>query len=130
MAELPTPTRRELEILAILWELEEASVRDVYERMRESERIAYNTVQTFLRAMEDKGLVVHRVDGRAFVYRAAYSREKSVSSFVNAVFQGATGDLVVSLLRTQKLSGPEIDEIEDMLKSMREKKTRKKRKKN
>ena len=52
------PTERELEILKILWDLGEASVRQVFDVMRAREDIAQNTVQTFLRMMEDKGLVV------------------------------------------------------------------------
>jgi predicted transcriptional regulator len=119
------PTRRELELLAILWELGEASVRDVYERMRQHERIAQNTVQTFLRTMEEKGLVKHRMEGRAFVYRPAYSRERSVKSFVDTVFSGAAQEMVASLLRVQKLSDREIDAIDELIQGLR-----KKRKKN
>ena len=125
MTDPQTPTRREHELLAILWEMGEASVRDVYERMRQKERIAQNTVQTFLRAMEEKGLVKHRVVGRAFVYRPAYSRERSVQSFVDTVFSGAAHDLVASLLRVQKLSDDEIDAIEELIQELRKK--RKKR---
>jgi predicted transcriptional regulator len=115
-----SPTPRELEILAILWEMEEATVRDVYERMRQRERIAQNTVQTFLRAMEEKGLVRHREEGRAFVYRPTYSRERSVANFVDRIFGGAADQLVVSLLRAKKLSQTEIDAIEEMIRSLRE----------
>src|ERR1035437_8686182 len=55
-----TPTERELEILKILWELGTASVRDVFDIMHAKEDIAQNTVQTFLRMMEHKGLVSDR----------------------------------------------------------------------
>ena len=70
-----TPTERELEILKILWERGEASVRDVYEQMRQTTPIVQNTVQAFLRTMEDKGLVRHRVEGRTFIYKPVAPRE-------------------------------------------------------
>jgi len=54
------PTERELEILKILWERGRASVREVYEEMRRSAPIVQNTIQAFLRTMEDKGLVASR----------------------------------------------------------------------
>ncbi len=126
MVNRPTPTRRELEILAILWEMGEAGVRDVYERMREREWIAQNTVQTFLRAMEEKGFVKHRIEGRAFVYRPAYSQQQSVQTFVDRVFNGATHDLVVSLLKSQSLSEQELDGIEKMIRELRSKRSGKK----
>lgn len=119
-----SPTRRELDILSLLWEMGEASVRDVYERMREHERIAQTTVQTFLRAMEEKGLVKHRVDGRSFIYRARYSQQQSLKAFVDQVFHGATQDLVATLLRTQKLSNTEMKEIEKLIRDMRQKQKR------
>ena len=127
MAEPQTPTRRELELLAILWEMGEASVRDVYERMRTQERIAQNTVQTFLRAMEEKGLVKHRLEGRAFVYRPAYSRERSLKSFVDTVFNGAVHDLVASLLRVEKLSDEEVDAIDELIQQLRKTRGQKKK---
>ena len=55
------PTERELEILKVLWDRREASVREVFEAMSPDAGIVQNTVQAFLRTMEDKGLVRHRV---------------------------------------------------------------------
>jgi len=80
-------TPRELEILKVLWEIGPAGVREVYRRLAEAQEddLAYNTIQTLLRIMEDKGLVQHRVDGRAFIYTPLYSREQSLSGFVERV---------------------------------------------
>ena len=62
------PTPRELEILKALWDHGPSGVREVYQILAEAqdEDLAYNTVQTLLRIMEDKGLVKHHVEGRAF----------------------------------------------------------------
>src|SRR5687768_6537068 len=98
MDNLPTPTPREFEILSILWNLGEATVREVTDVMQKGEEIAQNTVQTFLRGMEEKGFVQHSTRGRAFVYRATFERERSVRSFLDRVFGGAADQLVMSLL--------------------------------
>ena len=76
---VPSPTERELEILKILWARGPSTVRAVYEEMRLSENLAQTTVQTFLRLMEDKGLVRHEALGRSFVYTPLYTRERTLS---------------------------------------------------
>lgn len=115
MTKETAPTARELEVLGVLWELEAATVREVYERMRERENLAQNTVQTFLRVMEEKGLVEHESRGRAFVYRPKYGRETSVRKFLDRVFAGAADQLVASLLKAKKLSKRELAAIEQLI---------------
>src|SRR5579864_5428753 len=98
----PTPTERELEILKILWTRGQASVREVHEQMSRSTPIVQNTVQAFLRTMEDKGLVKHRTDGRTFIYRPVPHHEETkkrlVSRVLQRVFDGAIDQLVQSVL--------------------------------
>src|SRR5687767_6223079 len=98
----PTPTERELEILKILWDRGEATVRQVYEEMSESTPIVQNTVQAFLRTMEDKGLVRHRLQGRTFIYQPVHRRDETkrrlVSRVLHRVFDGAVDQLVQSAL--------------------------------
>src|SRR5437868_11065574 len=97
-----TPTERELEILKILWSRGEASVREVYEQMSRHAPIVQNTVQAFLRVMEDKGLVRHRVEGRTFIYQPVPRREETkkrlVSRVLQRVFDGAMDSLVQGIL--------------------------------
>ncbi len=117
MDELPTPTARELEILKILWERGPSSVRDVYRQLAAREpELAYNTVQTLLRIMEDpKGLVGHHVEGRSFIYTARYSRDESTSRFLDRVFDGAASQLVQSLLRSERVTAEELDAIQALI---------------
>ncbi|MBX6315715.1 MAG: BlaI/MecI/CopY family transcriptional regulator, partial [Isosphaeraceae bacterium] len=61
MAEI-VPSQRELEVLKVLWELGSGSVREVHQRMCPAGELAFNTVQTLLRIMEEKGLVGHRAE--------------------------------------------------------------------
>ena len=124
MAEAAAPTPRELEILKVLWEIGPASVRDVYRRLAQAqeEELAYNTVQTLLRIMEEKNLVQHQVEGRAFIYSPLYTREASVRGFLNQVFDGATDQLVMTLLRTERLSARELERLQAMIEEARQKK--------
>ena len=117
MTEPPTPTVRELEILKVLWEQGPSSVRSVHRQLArgQDEDLAYNTVQTLMRIMEDKGLVEHRVEGRTFVYTPRYSRDESASRFLDRVFDGAADQLVLSLLRSERLSADELDRMHAMI---------------
>lgn len=117
------PTPRELEILGILWSRGEATVREVADVMRAKEDIAQNTVQTFLRVMEEKGLVEHTSRGRAFVYRPKFERERSLRGFLDRVFGGAADQLVMSLLRAKQLSSEEIEAIEKLLREAKKSKS-------
>lgn len=123
MDDQPEPTPRELEILGILWNQGEATVREVAEVMRSEEDLAQNTVQTFLRVMEEKGLVEHTLRGRAFVYRPTFGRERSLRGFLDCVFGGAADQLVMSLLRAKKLSSQEIEAIEQLLREAKKNKS-------
>jgi BlaI family penicillinase repressor len=118
----PTPTPRELEILKVLWEEGPSSVRTVHRLLAPGEDLAYNTVQTLLRIMDEKGLVDHHVEGRTFVYRARFSRDESVARFLDRVFDGAAGELVMSLLRGERIPPAELARMQKMIADARNKK--------
>ena len=119
------PSERELDVLKALWELGEGSVRDVHGRMHPSAGLHFNTVQTLLRIMEDKGLVGHRAEGRTFVYSPKHSREKVTRRFLHKVFDGALDQLVLSVLRAGDASAAELKELERLIaKARREKQSR------
>jgi len=119
MAHEQTPTQRELEILKILWSHGEASVREVYEHMSRSAPIVQNTVQAFLRTMEDKGLVRHRVEGRTFIYepvqRHEETRQQLVWRVLQRVFDGAIDQLVQSALSLRQPTPQEIKKLEELI---------------
>ena len=109
------PSERELEILKVLWELGSASVREVHQRMCPGGERHFNTVQTVLRIMEEKGLVTHREEGRSFIYTPAYSREQVTARFLNQVFDGAMDQLVLSLLEASEASAEELKDLEKLI---------------
>src|SRR5262249_9775407 len=116
MTDLPAPTGRELEILKILWDQGSSSVRTVHRALAEDNPdLAYNTVQTLLRIMEDKGLVSHQLEGRTFIYTPQYSRDDSAARFLERVFDGAAGELVLSLLRAERIPPEELDRMHVMI---------------
>ncbi|MFK7741727.1 MAG: BlaI/MecI/CopY family transcriptional regulator [Planctomycetota bacterium] len=115
----PEPTERELQILKVLWDRGEATVREVYEALREQLPIVQNTVQAFLRIMEDKQLVSHTTRGRSFVYRAELDRDPTskrlVSSVLDGVFDGALDALVASALSVKKPNNKELERLRELL---------------
>ena len=121
MAELRTPTGRELEILKVLWEHGPSSVRDVFERLEVDKDLKFNTVQTLLRIMEEKGLVKHHAQGRTFVYTSCFSRDDSTARFLDRVFDGAAEQLVQSLIRSEKLSADELERLQALIADARRK---------
>ena len=109
------PSERELEILKVLWELGAASVREVHERLCPQGEAHFNTVQTLLRIMEDKGLVEHRATGRTFIYTPTHSREQVSQRFLNKVFDGSLDQLVLSLLQAEGTSAAELRDLERLI---------------
>lgn len=122
-----TPSPRELAILKVLWEIGEASVRDVHERLAPQGELHFNTVQTQLRIMDRKGLVGHRRDGRTMYYRPLYSREQASSRFLHGVFDGSLDQLVLSMLAAEDVSQDELKELEQIIARARRKRGRPKK---
>ncbi|HVX12398.1 MAG TPA: BlaI/MecI/CopY family transcriptional regulator [Pirellulales bacterium] len=114
-----TPTERELDLLHVLWKRGEATVREVYEELRERLPIVQNTVQALLRTMEEKGLVQHRLDGRTFVYRPVYQRQQTAQhlagQLLERAFGGAVDQLVQSVLEARQPTRQELEKLEQLI---------------
>jgi BlaI family transcriptional regulator, penicillinase repressor len=114
-----TLTEQELEIMKVVWELETATVRDVYEAQRERKGVAYTTVMTMMNILESKGHLVKRPEGRAYVYEPSQAQTQVISGmiqdFVDRVFDGAARPLVLSLLQERKLSREDLKEISRLI---------------
>jgi BlaI family penicillinase repressor len=115
------PTDREIEILKVLWDIGEGSVRAVHEQMSSAGEPHFNTVQTQLRIMDRKGLVSHRRERRTLIYRPIYTRENESSRFLNQVFNGSLDQLVLSMLTAERVKPETLDELEDLIKEARKK---------
>ena len=127
MRETP-PTDRELEALKVLWEQSEATVREVCDAMNAAgEELAYTRVLSLLQVMEQKGLVAHRREGKAYVYLPRVERDKTLgglaAGFLERVFDGSLDEYLVHALGTRKVTKRELDQIEAMLSAVRKKKS-------
>jgi BlaI family penicillinase repressor len=120
----PTLTQQELAIMKVVWRLEKATVRDVYEAMRETRQIAYTTVMTMMSILEKKGYLKKELVDRAHVFRPAKKRQQVVGAmvrdFVERVFDGASDSLLLALAKDNKLTEKQkrivkqlIEEIEE-----------------
>jgi BlaI family transcriptional regulator, penicillinase repressor len=110
-----TLTEQELEIMKVVWERESASVRDVYEALLERRKVAYTTVMTMLKILEQKGYLKKTQLDRAYIYRPARPKRQvigdMVRDFVNRVFNGSAEPLLVHLVEDNALSREDLEEI-------------------
>jgi predicted transcriptional regulator len=110
-----TLTSGELEIMKVVWDREQVTVRDVYEALAESRKVAYTTVMTMMKILEQKGYLSRNLDDRAHVYTAAQPQKTvigaMVKDFVNRVFDGSAEPLLVHLIEEHDLTPEDLDEI-------------------
>lgn len=115
----PTLTPQELAIMKVVWRLESATVRDVYEALLTRRQIAYTTVMTMLRILEEKGYLKKTVADRAHVYRPTKPRHQVLGAmlrdFVDRVFDGASDALLVHLAKDNKLTARQRQIVKAML---------------
>src|SRR3984893_11373593 len=110
-----TLTEQELEIMKIVWALESATVRDVYEALLERRKVAYTTVMTMMKILEQKKYLRKTLADRAYVYRPAQPKGQVIGAmvreFVNRVFNGSAEPLLVHLVEEQGLSAQDLEEV-------------------
>jgi len=94
--------------MKVVWRLEKATVRNVYEALRESRQIAYTTVMTMMKILEEKGYLKKNAADRAHLYRPAKPRQQvmgaMVREFLDRVFDGASDSLLLHLAKDNKLT--------------------------
>src|SRR5215510_13271204 len=110
-----TLTEQELEIMKIVWERDSVTVRDVYEALLERRRVAYTTVMTMMKILEQKQYLKKNQAERAYVYRAAQPKRQVIGAmvrdFVNRVFNGSAEPLLVHLVEEHDLTREDLEEI-------------------
>ena len=111
-----TLTDQELAIMKLVWEREQgATVRDIYEALLAKRKVAYTTVMTMMRILEQKGFLKKSQDERAYVYRPAQPQGQVIGAmvreFVNRVFNGSAEPLLVHLVEDRHLSQKDLEEI-------------------
>ncbi len=116
------PTKRELEILQVLWERGPSTIKEVHETLSKRHKTAYNSVLTILSIMLEKGYVTRDESERSHVYEATYSKAemegKLVKSFMDGVFGGSAMRLVTRALSVRGTSQEERQKIRQLLQEM------------
>ena len=114
-------------IMKILWARGEATVADVHGALAEGAALAYTTVATMLRKMEERGLVQHRSAGRTFVYQAVIAEaavtRHMTDDLLDRVFEGSLADMVSHLLTTREVNRDELIRLEKLIADQRRKKS-------
>ncbi len=114
-----TLTEAELRLMKILWRRGESAVTDLVAALPKGEQLAYNSVLTTIRILEQKGYVEHRQEGRAFVYRPQIAeqdaRRTEVRNVLNRFFGNSSERLVLSLLGDIEISQEELQRLKDAI---------------
>ena len=116
-----TLTEAELRLMKILWRRGESAVTDMVDALPDGEQLAYNSVLTTIRILEQKGYVEHRQEGRAFIYWPCIQESEASSSEVrnvlNRFFGNSREKLVLSLLDDDGISAEELARLRDAIRS-------------
>lgn len=119
-------TKAEEEIMLILWEMKEATVRDVINKLDDPD-VPYTTVSTVIRILEQKGFLTHKAIGNTYLYKSALPKEdyikKSLKGFINKYFEGSFTNMASFFATENDISMRELkdmmDEVKDDLKEDR-----------
>lgn len=122
--ELPKPTEGELELLTILWDRGQATVRELFDAVNVTRPVVYTGVLKLLQIMTDKGLVERNESERAHVYRAVVAREETQRRFMremsDRLFAGSATQLALRALEMETASEEDLNEIRKLLRRKRE----------
>lgn len=120
------PTPAELEVLQIIWEHGPCTVREVMNLLSPKRSRAYTSVMSLMSVMADKGMLRQKAEGKAFIYSAKVSQNKTQSrmlgDLLNRAFDGSASALVAHLLRETEPSIEEMDEIRQAISEFGKKK--------
>lgn len=124
-AETPL-TRRERQIMDILFAAGEASGQEIQDKLEGSS--SYSTVRTLLRILETKGVIRHREEGLRYIYQPVVAREvarrSALMKVLHTFFDGSARNAVAALLdpKAFRVSREELDEISQLIEQAKEKK--------
>lgn len=121
----PEPTRSELEILQVLWEIGPSTVRDVNNELLKQKDVNYTTTLKLMQIMADKGILARDESQMKHVYRVAEEEQKTkdrlLEKFVDSLYDGSASKLVMRLLGNKKTSKEDLKAIKEMLDKLEKK---------
>jgi len=115
----PALTDAEARVMAVLWQLETATVGDVVAALAPERTVSYSTVQTILRILEDKQYVVHDKVARAFLYRPVVderqARRRALRHLATRLFNGSPSLLVMNVLHDEEMDPAELQRLKKLV---------------
>ena len=109
----------DLEVMQHVWELGQARVGDVRDRILQHRRVAYTTVMSQLRKLADKGYLAYEQDGASYVYTAKRTQrdvqESVLEQLVGKMFDGSSEALVQTLVNRESLTDEQRAELMDAI---------------
>lgn len=125
------PTDSELEILNILWERQEATVREIHDELARTKDAGYTTTLKLMQIMFEKALLSRDASNKTHIYKAAVSKEQTqgqiMKRVIDNVFNGSAMQMVMQALGNHKASKDELDQIRDYLKDVEAKSKKEKK---
>lgn len=116
------PTKVEMQILRILWELGPSPVREIHKRLETAKGTSYSTTVKMLAVMLQKGLVTRDEKAQPHIYQPSLTRKKAgkqlLNDLVEKVYNGSTMSLVLQALASSKATKEELDKVRQMLDKM------------
>jgi predicted transcriptional regulator len=121
----PTLTEAELRLMEVLWQDGPSTVHQVLEALPDKFPLAYNSVLTTIRILEQKGYVKHEKDGRAHVYAPLVGKQEAtrfeIKNLVGRFFKDSHELLVLNLLEDKSINAEELKRLSQLLQEQREK---------
>jgi BlaI family transcriptional regulator, penicillinase repressor len=120
------PTESELEILAVLWDKQKATVRTIHEELLKTKDAGYTTTLKLMQIMHEKGLLTRNAESKTHVYEAAIDKKitqtQIVNKLINKLFAGSPSDMVLQALGNNKTTPEELQKIELLIATLKSKK--------
>jgi BlaI family transcriptional regulator, penicillinase repressor len=114
------PTESELEVLNILWELGESSVRTVNEKLNEKREVGYTTTLKIMQIMHEKGLVLRDDNQKIHLYTPKQKEQKIkgnlLTNLIENTFNGSFQNLMMTAIKNQKISKSDLESIKNLIK--------------
>ncbi len=105
----------EMEVLDVIWEMGQATSREIFEKMRERKRLGQSTVLTVLRRLSDRGILHRDAGGDVYVYSPVMERRelggRMIDDVVDRIFGGAVEPVITHLLEARGLKGPDLERL-------------------
>ncbi|PAU95875.1 BlaI family transcriptional regulator [Aliifodinibius salipaludis] len=112
----------EMEVLNHVWDMGEATVKQVRKRILEDREVAYTTIMTVMKNLADKDLLKYRKDGVTYVYSPAQKpesvRSNIITNLMKKAFKGSPKELVQALVNSDDLTSEDLNEIKSMIDNM------------